>query len=92
MATDRNNDHPGRYGSIVFQCDEVACSEEFDTEYTTWDYAKESVKREGWYIMPDGHGGWDHLCPAHGKARWIALKQDEKTLGQADLPWLKKKS
>lgn len=88
MATDRNHDHRGNYGSIVFTCDEVACSEDHDTEYTTWDYAKESVKREGWYIMPDGHGGWDHYCPLHGKARWIAQQPSQK----ADLPWLKGKS
>ena len=87
MSTDRNNDHPGRYGSIVFQCDEVSCSEEHDTEYTTWDYALADVKKEGWYVMADGHGGWDHLCPAHGKARYIAQKRAEEKPDPIKLPW-----
>ena len=92
MATQRNNDHPGLYGSIVFTCDEVGCDEQHDTEYTTWDYAKEDVKREGWYIMADGRGGWDHLCPAHGKARYIEQKRAEEPSTKADLPWLRGKS
>ena len=87
MSTSRNNNHPGRYGSIVFQCDAIGCEEELDTGYTTWPYAKDTMKAEGWYLMPDGYGGWDHLCPAHGKERWKAEKQASQ---QADLPWLKK--
>jgi hypothetical protein len=90
MSTDRNNAHPGRYGSIVFFCDEAGCSEEHDTGYTTWDFAKDNVKLRGWYIMPDGRGGWDHLCPDHGKARYIQQKNQEPR-EKADLPWLKNK-
>ena len=87
MSTERNNDHPGHYGSVVFLCDEIGCSEDFDTEYTTWDYALPAAKREGWYAMLDRRGAWEHFCPEHGKARFIAQKDAERV--PFKLPWMK---
>lgn len=86
MSTEQNR------GSIVFICDEIGCGEDFDTGYTTWDYAKDSVKQEGWYTMPDRYGGWNHYCPDCGKARYIEQKRAEEPSQKADLPWLKTKS
>lgn len=97
MAVSRSNDHFDNHGSIIFQCDEVGCDEEFNTGYTTWNFALACVKKEGWYVMPDGHDGWDHLCEAHGKARWIAQKRAADTAREKEraeiqrepgaLPW-----
>lgn len=90
MSTTRNNDHPGRYGSIVFQCDGLHCDEEFDTGYTTWDYAKSSMKQEGWYIMKDTLGDWCHYCKPCGKERWIQEKKAEERKAILDLETKKK--
>lgn len=87
MSTSRNKDHPGNYGSVVFECDEIGCSEDHDTGYTTWGYALSHAKQHGWYAMPDGHGGWDHFCPEHGKARYIAQKRAEEKPDPIKLPW-----
>lgn len=86
MATERNDDHAGQHGSIVFACDQAGCDETEDTGYTTWSYAKDAIKREGWYIMPDGKGGWDHLCPLHGKTRWMMKKRAEEAQQRAQAP------
>lgn len=90
MSTERNNDHPGRYGSVVFICDEVGCDESVDTGYTTWDYARDAIKGEGWYFFKDSRGGWEHCCPAHGKARYIEQKKAEEAQQPSGLPsWMR---
>jgi hypothetical protein len=90
-----------RFGDgIVFQCDDGRCDEEIDTGYTTWDYAKATMKEAGWYIFrepgsgPRGGSLWTHLCPTCGADRWKREKQAQPAdpALKADLPWLKKKA
>lgn len=94
MATERSSN-----GEIIFVCDEGHCDESVNTGYTTWSYARENIKREGWYILPGETGpgpkggeAWLHMCPAHGKAEFIARKERDNPPEKADLPWLRKKA
>ena len=59
-----------RGGPIVFVCD--ACPETLETGYTTWGYANDARRDEGWTAEPLGTTGargaeeWAHYCPACG--------------------------